>query len=362
MKEDFFIGDSKIDHEKSKLTNEEVQKIAAEKRRWGVLEGAGEKFTHTLEANDYVFIPELTVGIKYPTVDDWVEIRGVKSKHIRFYPAFIKDTKTQARLFCKAKVADKLDHNPGLKTEADVISALPADIATPKFIKYVPADEKSGQLELLVLEEVKFDEAHVLPVDKWKPEYVEDALRQIEHLKEIPLAKMPGLSQEPPKKIHELLETAKLHTSGDYTARAQEILTNPKIDLSPAFVHSDMWLKNILISTDVKNPKTMLIDWALAGAGYRGEDVARLWWDLWNNESLRDSVPRFYLKDIKNQNGTSRQNCLRVGVLFASLRDIVDYIEELPTLTEPAHSQVLNKIKQLQEKALMMLDYIQKEE
>jgi len=353
MKE-IYIGDSKFSSEKlAEPVEEEKLKIEASKERWGVLDDASERFAKTLETNNYKFVAELPNGMKYPTVEDWVRSRGLDSKHIRFYPAFIENTETKALLFCKAKIASKLDYNAGLKTEADILSLLPSDITTPKLIKYFPENKESGQLELLVLEAVKWSEAQVVPVGEWKPEYIEDVRLQIEHVGKIPLTSMPSVSQTPQKNIQRLFDQAGEQMTEAFESRARIILQNPEMDFAPVFVHSDMWIKNILISTDISKPKTMLVDWALAGAGYKGEDLARLWWDLWRNENLR---PLY--REIKDKETIFRKSILKLGLLYVALRDIVEYVEHIPTLVEPKLSQILAKIKEIQKQALVMLEYL----
>src|SRR3989344_3539116 len=127
MSIEIFIGETRISSDNtSQPTLEEEKRIEAAKKRWGVFENAQDKFTKTLEASGYTLISKLENGVSYPTVDDWVNLRGLQLSHIRFYPAFVRDM-SGTLFFCKARIANKLDYNPGLGDEADVLRVLPPE-------------------------------------------------------------------------------------------------------------------------------------------------------------------------------------------------------------------------------------------
>ena len=361
----FSIGEAEFVSDTQQSDNPEKKahtKIARAERE--VFSDAQERFNATLEQQGLEFVDELENGYRYPSVDAWIESQLDNGRYTRYYPAFVRNSESRELFFVKARIqSNSRIEFGGLANEGNVLQYLPKEAPIAHFVNYIPEDEKGTTLEMLVLKAVKVSEGSVFPAKEWTSAQGEHVAKEIKKLEKIEMSTLPELSQEPAISLRAILELAQATLSPDFRAQVDTIIQAYEPQMSPVLIHGDTWIKNIIVSRNPDQAKTVFVDWERGGAGYRGQDIARLWWNLWENPDIREVIAKSYLNETDEISRGKRADALKFGVMFEALRWIADRNDQLKRNPAEAMLRKLeSEIILVQQKAQAMIDAVTKHE
>lgn len=351
--------------EKSKTPPEAMNKVRANHE---FLPDAQSAFDQTLKKRGYERMSKLENGYEYPSVDEWIEMKiGQGQGWVRSYPAFIQEKRTKDVLFCKSRIKQKFEVGVGsLAKEAAVLREM-KDLPAPRLREYIPRNASANDLETLIVERVDFSEGSVLLPEEWTPEAARNTARVVRSLEAIPLDAVPKEVQEQRDTIDTLI------ARNDYILRPElkRLIQDMSAKYAPhahtVFIHGDIWPKNIIVGTDSKDPKITLVDWELAGLGYAGQDIARVWWGISANGQERSgackTLIRTYLEGSTQEEREAQLARIRFGLMFEVLdrfdQDNVSVLRDEKSLDEATANDARNRAEKVYQQLDALLSLLE---
>ncbi len=351
------FGENNIDRKEENNLNE----IEKYKQEHQVFPDAETRFLKTIESLDLEPVSKIELeneeNENYPSFEEWIEIKASKGGKARTYPSFVKNKETQEIYFCKAMIRPKWNWG-GVKKESLALSAASEieGVSVPKLLHYVP--ESNESLEAIIVESIKFSEGQISPKEEWNPNCAYEAANVIKKLENHPIENFPDIDKEPEVTVDGEFKRSQDILEKEFSDKLNQILENYNYKDEIVFIHGDTWTKNIIIKNQ-EETFTSFIDWERGGAGYKGQDIARLWWELWDsNQKAQSALIDSYFQD-ENNSKEDQIKSLKFGVMFEALRWIGDRNDKLKlNLSEDKKDEIRDDIKSVQGKALKMLSQL----
>src|SRR3989338_8518936 len=329
---------------------------------------AQERFENTLEEHGYELVRELENGYQYPTLDEWVALKIERGEGwARAYPTFIRGKETGEMYFAKVRIKPKERQiGRGFAGEADVLDNMKG-LPAPRLIEYIPEDEHGKRLEMLVLEAIKFSEGSVLMPQEWTPATAQNAVRTMKEMeKTSPDALPEHFFEEPSETFTSLLERTRYAQNNPSMQTVLEAVALQYEEYKQqVFVHGDMWPKNVIVGLDNDNPSIKLVDWELAGLGYKGQDAGRLWWGICANNQIHSEASyeflRAYLEEPATEEQTARRAELQFGVAYEVLWRLEDSKIAILSNKKASESEIARartELESIHKQAYSMLEMI----
>src|SRR3989344_2366578 len=265
------------------LTNPDRGEGVPQKELWErrtkdeFMPNAAARVEATLRLNGYRQIVDLGNGVRYPSVDEWIASKiGSNEGWTRTYPAFIQDEESNEIFFCKSRIKPLIKMiGGGFLAEKDILTSVP-NLPAPRLIRYIPENNASGELETLIFEAIKFSKGSVLQASEWTEAAACNGAIELKKLEDIPLTRIPEERRTPHMTYASILRQVGYLLEPSLMEKIKGIFRENEPYTEPVLVHGDAWPKNIIVGTEA-DPRILFVDWELAGAGYRGQDIARLW-------------------------------------------------------------------------------------
>ena len=304
---------------------EEQGRIEEARQERGIFPDAQERYEKMLGEMGFEQVLELENGVKYPTLNQWIEHRISYDRGTKFFPSFVRDTDGKV-FFCKAQLSGDPDALKGLEREAERLQNLPEGINAPKFEKYIPPQE--GQAALLITEAISVRNGTVAPPELWSPEHGEEAARQIKILEnqargEVGTFDVVG-------KGRDLLSRAGDTVPKELKEKLERLFNSFESRAEPASVHGDAGIKNIPVGrNDAGEPAVWFVDWESDEKGFVGQDAAKLWSELRKNRETSRAFLESYLFKEDGSVDKTRKAAILFGVAVESLVHLVWRNEEI---------------------------------
>jgi aminoglycoside phosphotransferase len=295
------------------LSGDELVKARTER---GIFPDAQQRLEATFEKAGLSQNLELDNNVTYPTLDRWVEHRISNKRGTKFYPTFARNSAGEL-MFCKAQLSDNPTALHGLEYEAKRLNNIPAGVNTPRFIDYfAPTEDESA---MLIVEAVPWSAGSVARAEDWNSTHAENAAQQIKILEESDLNTPETQEQtDYAEKATTLLLGAGNTIDAQLKEKIEKLLQRSKTEITPATVHGDACLKNIVIGKDNLSP-VMFVDWELGERGFLGQDAAKLWSDLGKNPEVANAFLVSYLHNTDGTINETRRAALSFGVVVENL-------------------------------------------
>lgn len=312
------------------------------------LPDAERRFNETLERLGLEPVTELPNGYQYLSMMELLWLRYTQNEFFRLYPTFVRDKATGDIHFCKAKIRKNIWFG-GPQAEHDILRAVPENIPAPRALHYVP--EGPDTLETVVTTAKKLSECSLGRAEVFTPDHVRQVVGHFKQLETIPIAERPNLSQEPAESIEHIF-SRRLFTDShqdvlppEFRSIATQTLEGYQPYSEPVLIHGDGTVGNVVLFQD---GAAELIDWERGGAGYRGQDSAKLLWQLWEKGNLAsaEAVVATYLEG--ESFGEGPLSCqLRFGIVFEALRQVPSWRDTPPADLESRLREIYTNMQQV---------------
>lgn len=263
------------------------------------------------------------------------------------------------------KMKDIVRYN--LRKEYEILKSLhTSGLDVPEPYSYSPpSDNEFGKaadypFETMSIEAIPPEEGSTLPQEYWTPEIAKITANKLKSLDK-PTSEIEMFAKKERRlSVELLLQRARLSGNDSYTeALANSIKEYKHID-EPVVSHGDTWTKNIIVKHDKSD--IMLVDWELAGPGYRGQDAARTLWGLtldskWKFGEVGPTASSFIKEWCQTEDDSMS---LKFGTMFESLRWIADRRDALDNKNiDPEEAQkIKQQIVEVKQQALKIIENI----
>lgn len=292
---------------------EQAPDLAEARSERGIFSNAQQRFEQTIADHGYTQLRTLENGMTYPTVDQWIDHRLRHHRGTKFFPSFIQ-RENGGVAFCKVQLSENPEALAGLEQEAKRLGEIPKDVRVPKLIEYIPPQE--GRAACLITESISIQEATVTPAGQWDVGHAQDAVRQIKILEETPLQEKQEV-QDIAGNVRTLMTRAGTSIQAQLVPEIQHVLNAYEKTGVACTVHGDATLKNILTGGSPDGRKVYLVDWEFRGAGFVGQDAAKMWTGLRENPVVARAFAEGY---VKNADGSINEK-RRLGLLFGVIAE-----------------------------------------
>jgi thiamine kinase-like enzyme len=328
---EFFVGST---HEGAEGMFQEIPQeekretdVTRERKEKGILEDAQSRFDETIKDRNWEFVKD---PVNYPSLDEWVDFRIANNRGTKFYPCFVQDPNGNI-IFIKTQLSDNPDELASLQNEANFLGTNQAIPGLPKFIEYHPPQQ--GKLSYLALEAIPFSEGRVAKAEEWSAAHAVSAAKQIKSIEGQDLISLttirektglPGFEKEPDTAefLRGALERSKGYLPPEFQAQITELANQGSI--RQVLAHGDACLKNIIIKN---GGDVLFVDWEFAGKGFLGQDAAKLFIGLKNNEEAKKAFLETYL--VKNDGNIDDERLagLKTGMVVENLMHLLWRVE-----------------------------------
>jgi len=201
---------------------------------------------------------------------------------------------------------------------------------------------------------------------EWTPATARNAVRTIKEMeKTSPDALPEHFFEEPSETFTSLLERTQYAQDPSMQTVLEDVAHQYEKYKRQVFIHGDMWPKNVIVGLDNDNPSIKLVDWELAGLGYKGQDAGRLWWGICANNQIHSEASyeflRAYLEEPATEEQTARRAELQFGVAYEVLWRLEDSKIAILSNKKASESEIARartELESIHKQAYSMLEMI----